>query len=211
MRITIHQPEHFPYAGFFQKMKEADLFVVLDNVKFRKNYFQNRNKLVNRQGREEWFGVSVPKESTSLEIKDVVVIEDKLNNWKKKVVSKLQHNLKIDLSEVYSFKKLIDINMASIKWCRDELKISTPMIYASELNVFGSKTSLLLDICKKTNATTYISGPSGKDYLDAQSFNRHNISVEFFKPEVENYYSMLYNIQNNKNHQRKRGEPSNDD
>ena len=65
MKITIHQPEHFPYMGFFQKMKEADLFVVLDNVKFRKNYFQNRNKFKNKNDMDEWFGVSVPKKSTS--------------------------------------------------------------------------------------------------------------------------------------------------
>ena len=195
MKVTIHQPEHFPYEGFFQKMNEADLFVILDNVKFRKNYFQNRNKLVNRQGKEEWFGVSVPKKSTSLQIKDVVVVNDSINNWKKKVLSKLQHNLKIDLSSVYSFEKLIDINVASIKWCREKLKIKTPMIFASELNVTGTKTDLLLDICKKTNAETYISGPSGKEYLDIKMFKENNIDVEFFKPQVENYYSMLYNIQ----------------
>ena len=69
------------------------------------------------------------------------------------------------------------------------------MIFASELNVTGSKTDLLLDICKKTNASTYVSGPSGKEYLDIKMFIENNIDVEFFKPQVENYYSMLYNIQ----------------
>ena len=43
MKITIHQPEHFPYLGFFQKMQEADLFVILDDVQFTKENFQNRN------------------------------------------------------------------------------------------------------------------------------------------------------------------------
>jgi len=197
MKITIHQPEHFPYEGFFQKMNEADLFVILDNVKFRKNYFQNRNKLVNSKGKEEWFGVAVPKKSTSLEIKDVLVVDDLISGWRKKVLTKLQHNLKIDLNNVYNFEKLIDINVESIKWCREKLKIETPMIFASELNVEGSKTDLLLDICKKTNASSYISGPSGKDYLDINMFKENNINIEFFNPQVKNYYSMLYNIINN--------------
>ena len=33
MIVSIHQPEHFPYLGFFQKMQESDLFIILDNVK----------------------------------------------------------------------------------------------------------------------------------------------------------------------------------
>ncbi len=194
--VTIHQPEHFPYQGFFQKMSESDLFVILDNVNFRKNYFQNRNKIVNKQGKEEWFGFPVPKKSTSLQIKDVVTVDNSINNWRRKVVAKLLHNLKIDLTSIYQFEKLVDINMESIKWCRNKLKIQTPMVFASELNVVGSKSELLLNICRKTNATTYLSGPSGKDYLDIQMFKNHNINVEFFNPQVENYYSMLYNIQN---------------
>ena len=37
MIVSIHQPEHFPYLGFFQKMEQSDLFIILDNVKFKKN------------------------------------------------------------------------------------------------------------------------------------------------------------------------------
>ena len=44
MKVAIHQPEHFPYMGFFQKMEAADLFVILDDAKFQgKRHWQNRN------------------------------------------------------------------------------------------------------------------------------------------------------------------------
>lgn len=194
MKITIHQPEHFPYLGFFQKMNSADLFVILDNVKFRKNYFQNRNKFLNTKGQEEWFGVSIPKKSNSLKINEVFVTCDSLNNWKSKVINKIMHNFNEDMTEIYSYEKLIDINMASINWCRDRLNIKTPIVYSSELKAEGTKSELLLDICLKTNASEYISGPSGKDYLDLNIFKQNNIEVSFFQPEVENYYSMLYNL-----------------
>ena len=195
MIVTIHQPEHFPYEGFFQKMKAADLFVVLDNVKYKKNDYQNRNRFVNTSGTDEWFGVSVPKKSTSLNINEVVVLDENLNQWRKKVINKIKYNFGIDMSEIYSFSKLIDINMSSIIWCRKKLQINTPIVFASDLNVSGKKSSLLLDICKKTNAKTYMSGPSGVNYLDREIFKKNNINVEFFNPQVKNYYSMLYNIQ----------------
>ena len=167
MKVTIHQPEHFPYMGFFQKMSSADLFVVLDNVNFRKNYFQNRNKIISTNEKED------PK-------------------WRKKLVTKIKQNLGFDATEIYKFDKLIDINMASIKWAMDKMKIDTRIVFASDLSVDGSKSELLANIVKKVGGKEYISGPSGKDYLDLSFFE--NIDVSFFEPNVENYYSCLYNI-----------------
>ena len=80
--VTIHQPLHFPYLGFFQKMKVADVFVIFDDVKFCKNEFHNRNKFKNREGKDEWFTVPVEKKANSKLVKDVVVAED--FGWKKK-------------------------------------------------------------------------------------------------------------------------------
>ena len=34
MIITIHQPEHLPWLGFFNKLSKAELFVILDSVQF---------------------------------------------------------------------------------------------------------------------------------------------------------------------------------
>lgn len=192
MIVTIHQPEHFPYAGFFQKMSKADLFVVLDNVKFRKNYFQNRNKIKSRSGDDLWLTVPVEKSADSKEIRDVITSTDP--NWRKKLSRTVQENLKVNLDEVYSHEKLIDINMASIKWCMEKLNIDRPMVMASSLNVTGSKSELLANVLRSVGAKKYVSGPSGKDYLDLTHFE--GIEVEFFEPVVNNYYSSLYNIVN---------------
>lgn len=190
MIVTIHQPEHFPYMGFFQKVSSADLFVVLDNVKFRKNYFQNRNKIKLKSGEDAWITVPVEKTADSKDIKDVLVNRDL--TWRKKIVRTIQENLKFDASEIYSHEKLIDINMSTITWSMSKLGISTPTVMASSLGVDGSKSELLANILRKVGASKYVSGPSGRDYLDLSLFN--GIEVEFFEPKVNNYYSCLYNI-----------------
>ena len=79
MIVTIHQPMHFPYMGFFQKMKSADLFILLDDVQFSKNdkySFYNRNKFKNSSGSDEWFTVPVEKRANKKLIKDVLISED---------------------------------------------------------------------------------------------------------------------------------------
>ena len=191
LKISIHQPEHFPYEGFFQKMKKSDIFVILDNVNYRKNYFHNRNKIKNKNSKDEWFGFPVDKNKKLL---NEITTNDKVLNWRRKVTSKLRNNLNVNLEEIYKYNKLIDINMSSIEWCRKKLNINTPIVFASELNVSGKKSELLLNICKSLNAKDYISGPSGSDYLNIDLFKENNIEVEIFQPNVTNYYSMLYNI-----------------
>jgi hypothetical protein len=42
--IAIHQPQFMPWLGYFDKMGQVDAFVLLDNVQYKKNEFQNRNR-----------------------------------------------------------------------------------------------------------------------------------------------------------------------
>lgn len=195
MIVSMHQPEHFPYLGYFQKMKNCDVFVMLDDVKYRKNYFQNRNRFINRSGDEEWFTVPVEKNCNSKNINEVMVSKDP--HWRKKVIKQIKFNLKHDVEEVYKVSdRLIDINMSSIEWCRKKLGIDTPIVMSSKLGLPGdeTKTDLLLSICENLKATEYVSGPSGKDYLDQEKFSARGIKLTFFQPDVTNHMSTIYNV-----------------
>ena len=132
MKIAIHQPEHFPYMGFFEKMDIADVFVILDDVQYKKNNWQNRNKFLNKNNIEEFFGVQVEKKATKKLINEVNIVE---GPWRKKTIKKIQQNFNIDVSDIYSHNKLIDINMASIMWARKKLNIDKPIILSSTLSI----------------------------------------------------------------------------
>ena len=142
MVIGIHQPEHFPYLGFFQKMSKCDIFVILDNVKFKKNNFQNRNKFLNHRGEEEWFTVPVGKKSNSMLINEIKVQD---GVWRKKIKKQLSQRFPmIDIEHVYDHDTLVKINMSSIGYCALKLGMSPPtLIYSSDLGVEGTKTELL--------------------------------------------------------------------
>ena len=43
MKITIHQANYLPYPGFFHKISQADIFVIMDDVQFQID-ITNRNK-----------------------------------------------------------------------------------------------------------------------------------------------------------------------
>ena len=197
MKVAIHQPEHFPYLGYFQKMEKADLFIILDDVKFKKNNFQNRNRFLNKSGNEEWFTIPVEKKANSKLIRDVKLAED--FGWKKKLMKQMKMNFNMsndDLNYIYMDDLLYTTNLRSITYCASELDIDTPRELASELDVSGTKSELLYNLCKKVGATTYLSGQNGFKYLDKDVFK--DINIEVFEPKVDNYYTTLSYIKDMK-------------
>jgi hypothetical protein len=57
MICAIHQPQYMPWLGYFDKIDKADIFIFLDDVQFKKNEWQNRNKIRTAQG---WQWLTVP-------------------------------------------------------------------------------------------------------------------------------------------------------
>ena len=107
----------------------------------------------------------------------------------------LQMNFNLDsdlLNFIYDGDSLVSMNHRSITHCRTKLKIKTDVVLSSDLNVGGSKTELLVNLCKEVGATTYLSGKGGLDYLDKDLFK--NIKLEIFKPKVKDYYTTLCHI-----------------
>lgn len=194
MLLTIHQPEHLPWQGFFHKMAAADCFVVLDNVQYRHHYFQNRNRILARE--PMWLTVPVLRGDSHYGRIDQVLIEN-TQAWRHKYWKSIEQNYRSHphyeryegaLQKIIHtpFDRLIDLNLALIDFFRDALGITCPMVRASTLEVSGAKSELLRQICLRCGADHYLSGPSGVDYLDESLFRASGIQVRFhsFLPPV---------------------------
>ena len=57
------------------------------------------------------------------------------------------------------------------------MDIKTKIVSDIETDLKG--TTRLVEICRSMNATTYISGKSGKSYMDVDMFSRNNIDLIF--------------------------------
>lgn len=190
MVVAIHQPEHLPWLGFFNKMSNADEIVILDNVQYRKRYFQNRNKvLVNGDGK--YIGVPVDidhyREKT---IADMQIYSDCEVPWENKYLKTIEYNYKHHpfYNRYFPFfesllgkhmKSLYEFNMEIIIYFAQELNIKTNIIKASELSPVGEKSDLILDISKRAGADIYLSGPAGRDYMDLDKYRADGVEVWF--------------------------------
>jgi len=162
MRIAIHQPNFIPYYPFFQKMQEVDLFVIMVHCQFEKNNYQNRfeyngwNTMCVNGGLEP----IIDKRYISPH-KDWKRITDKYPKLK-------QFNKSINGS-------LAVTNVSLIKDIAKLLNIHTEIKYDYETELKG--TDRLVDICNNYGATEYLSGISGRNYLELDKFK--DIKVVF--------------------------------
>jgi hypothetical protein len=184
-----------PWPGFFHKMALADKYVFLDDVQYRDRYFHNRNQLVNSRGELFWLNVPLKKGTRDLKINQKEIVE---TDWKVDYLRKIQdahsdckfyneYYYELELLFSNRYLKLIDLNIRIIEWLRGHLKIQTPYFFSSQLSCQNKKSDLILEICKKFSADTYLSGTFGRDYLKIDEFKKAGIDVIF-----HNFTSPVY-------------------
>ena len=190
MIVSISQPTVFPWIGYFNIIKNSDVFVFLDNVKFEKRSWQMRNrvKAVTKDGESEvWIHIPTRIEKTFTLIKDVII--DNSQKWKEKHLKSFLANYGKSFGEIGFIKEiynkewtcLADFNIECITNCCKFLDIPTRLVRASNLSASGKKSELILNICKELGATEYLSTVLSKDYLenDKGMFGKENIKITY--------------------------------
>ena len=190
--MSINQPAYMPWLGYFHRLAISDLHIVLDDVQidFRtKTQFTNRNRLRTPQG---WCWITVPLKTKGMfdqrQINRLEIVDD--GRWQKKHFRTLQQNYakapafaahQPFLDGVFSsdWRVLADLLRETTEYLQGALGITTPKVFSSDLGIAASKTDLLVELCRQVEATTYVSGPFGRDYLDRTVFDAAGIDVVF--------------------------------
>jgi len=200
MIVAIHQPHFLPWLGYLHRMMRVDLFVLLDHVQFERRNYQNR-ALIRLEDEARWLTVPVVQLSQKERI-----VEKRVDNpetdgprwWGPNSFQTLRYAYrKAPYFELYAprlqemlharWEKLVDLNIATLEFVREALEIRTPMVRSSTLPVEGQRSGLLLDICRKVEATAFLGGMGGsRTYLDHDAFAAASMGVvwqEFRHPQ----------------------------
>ena len=195
MIAAIHQPQFMAWTGYFDKMDQADCFILLDTVQFKKNEWQNRNRIKTAQG-AQWLTVPV-RFRFPARIDEVLVNDDA--NWRHKHWQALLTNyararhweeLRADLEQLYEreWTGLAELNGATISMLRAALGIETEVRWASQMpQVSDAPSQRLVDLCLAVGADTYLAGADGRVYMDLEPFAEAGIKVMFQEYEPAPY------------------------
>lgn len=188
MRVAIIQSCYIPWRGYFDIIDSVDFFLIFDDVQFPVGRsWRNRNRVKTPRGLQ-WLTVPL-REKQGLSI-DQVEIGEAPRPWRDQHRRLLHESLANaphfgDALRLWNEAVSADtqyisaLNFCLIKAICDYLAITTPIVTSRHYAASGAKTGRLIDLLVKVGATTYVSGPVAKDYLDEDMFRRHNIALEY--------------------------------
>jgi RimJ/RimL family protein N-acetyltransferase len=179
--VAIHQPNFFPWLGYFDKLARADTFVLLDTVEFSKGSRSNRVEVL-VGGEPRWITAPLRRATLSGPIHDVLI--DETRDWRAKVIKTLRQNYPradalpfVEELVGYDSERLAAYNEHAIRRLAETLGHTTTIVLASDLDVEGRATGLLVDIVRAVGGTAYLAGGGAESYQQDERFGAHGIDL----------------------------------
>ena len=186
--VGIHQPNFFPWLGYFNKLAHADEFVFLDSVQFSKaaGTWSNRVRL-QIHGEPRWVTMPVVRDYHGVQVvRDMRTVR---SDWRERMLKTIRsaYGRAAHFDVVFPFLEplvanptdvLVEYNVAAIRAIVDALDLRRARLtMASELGVAGRSTSLLVSIVTAVRGTTYLCGDGASGYQDDQQFREAGIDL----------------------------------
>ncbi len=190
MIVAAHQPHYLPWLGYLAKVVACDLFVVMDDLQYEAQNFQNRNRLKLNHG-PAWMTVPLMRGPQHERICDKLVSNagSVKEHWQRRTFETLKVHYRgaphwsryeAELVDVFTrpWTRLVDLDLHMLKLHLDWFEIKKPVVLSSSLALAGQKTDRILSLCRAVGAHTYLSGGGGsRGYLDVAQLERAGVSV----------------------------------
>lgn len=205
--VAIHQPNFFPWLGYFDKIIKSNIFVFMDNVAYPKSgsgsgSWSNRVKLL-VQEQPHWWGGQIVREHGVQFIRNVQWAPNEL--WRKKLIKTLEFNYKrcpyfdeyfdwICAMILRDTENLAAYNILNISDIAGHLDIKANFVVQSSLDTQKSSTDLLIEITQKVDGMGYLCGGGASAYQEDEKFAQVGIEVIY-----QNFKHPQYTQHNNSN------------
>jgi hypothetical protein len=189
--VAIHQPSFFPWLGYFDKIRRADVFVLLDAVDYPRAGSGGMGSWCNRvripiQGEARW--ITCPLRRMPLGSPILAAKIDDSRPWRTKLLGTLEANYarapmyreSISLLEPLicaSETNLAAFNIGAIAAVASHLGLSTRFVRQSTLSYSGRATALLISLVKAVGGSSYLAGGGADGYQDDALFGTEGIEL----------------------------------
>ena len=197
MKVAVMQPYFLPYIGYWQLLKAADAFVLLDDVNFINRGYIARNRIL-LSGQAHLFSIPLDKPSQNKLIKDIRL------NFPRPERDKLLKTIRAAYQKAPYFESVYPLaeNLVrheadgiteyvrhSLSRIMGYLDLPATIFISSDLekNNDLKGQDRIIDICRNLKADTYLNPPGGRELYDRASFEKSALSLKFLQPGVTPY------------------------
>jgi len=185
MILASHQPDFFPYLGYFYKMLRADVFVFSDDVHFSKGKYHNFNYLKGPGGKQR---ITMPisygvKPLSLIPIAATGADRKRLLRTLQCAYSRTPHFDEVcaDIAAVIldDYDSLAALNICASTMIAEKLRIGCRLILASELMPEGCKDDRIINLCQALGANTYFSGRGAAAYHQEEVYRTAGVKLMY--------------------------------
>ena len=192
--LTGHQPVYLPWLGLIHKASLADVFILMDDVQYLCQDWNNRNRIKTPQGGAIWLTVPVNQDgSKSKRLADIRISEERNVPEHKRWQRRHWKSIQVTYSGAPYFKAyrqffqwlylenqwqyLSDLNLAILKQIFEWFEIDATLVIGSNCRFQGKKSDLVLEHALTFDANVVVTGAQGKGYIRFDTFSQNNIKV----------------------------------
>lgn len=199
--VAVVQSNYIPWKGYFDLIHFADEFILFDDMQYTRRDWRNRNKIKTPNG-STWLTIPVQVKGKYTQLIRETVVSDPA--WNKAHWNTIQQfygkarcfrEHRAWLEELYlgcEEEYLSRINFRFLKGICEALGISTKLSWSMDFVLLEERTERLVSMCKQAGATTYLSGPSARAYMDEEAFHAANIEVQYMSYTGYPEYAQVY-------------------
>ena len=187
--LAAHQPNYHPWLGLFQKVAQADVWVLADDVQYSSPGFTNRNRIRTPAG---WTWLTVPMRTGGRGGQPIAAVETADDAWQRKHWQSIRHAyhqaphfeaggeaLEAFYSD-HTWRLLLDVNMELIRWLLGQFSIDVDVRFSSQLDLRQERTQRLVDMVRACDCDAYLAGDGGsRHYLRTECFEEAGIELLF--------------------------------
>ena len=172
------QPSYFPWSGYFNLIYNSNIFVYLNDAQYSKGSWHNRNFIIVNNSK---YALSVPTKKSSLSTTIMDKLIDKSADWQKKHAKIIMqaysnHPFIDDLAQLVEFfeklklQYLSELNIELIKFISKKLNLKIIFFNSNDFGLTVKRTTKIIQILNRINATEYLSPEGSKKYLKEDGF-----------------------------------------
>ncbi len=180
--VAIHQPNFFPWLGYFNKAARADVFIIHDNVQFPKTggTWMNRVRILVNDT-PAWLTMPVRRDHHGVRLIHEVRVNDQ-TEWRGKCLDRVKHSYRRTphFGAVYPFleslfeyrtDRVAEFNVHAFRALLAKLEIAPGAIESGRrLGLRGKGTDLLVAMVKAVGGDTYLCGGGASGYQEDGKF-----------------------------------------